>query len=737
MDGLHEPDSHRDLAAAERLRRVSRGASLAAGTIGALALAGWVLGNRWLRSAGGSIEVQPNTGVAILLAATAMLLSTAAGAGLRTVARLLAAVAAAIGGATLAEYVTGVDLGIDRLLYRSDVALAGTSSPGRMGPLASVNLLVAGLGILALDVRVRGARLVAQVLALGVSPLPLLAVVGYAYDVSFVSQPAPATAIAFPTAVALLLLDVAILLARPDRGFVADLATSGTGGALARRMLLYALALPFALGWVALAASDAGPGGAVAVSFLAVAVTLVLVVLVLRDASVLDRMEAAKERAQVERQLSKEELAAALRREQEARAHAEAASRAKDQFLTTLSHELRTPLNAILGWTRLLRDGPPDADRLERGLVVVERNGRALAQVVSDLLDMSRIARGVIQLERGEVDVAAAVSAAIEAVRPTAEARRVRLVPPAPAALPPVEGDAGRIQQIAWNLLSNAVKFTPAGGRIAVSLAADGGCAVLTVEDTGAGIAPEFLPHVFERFRQADGSAARQHGGLGLGLALTRELVMLHGGTIEAASAGVGRGATFRVAFPAVAPVPEQLARAPLGGRPGLENARILVVDDETDSRELLLQLLASWGACVTGAASAREALEAVARERPDLLVSDIAMPGADGFALIQELRRWERALGHLPLAAVALTAFARPEDRRRALAAGFDAHLPKPVEPDALRATLAALVRREEPPAAQPAHADGVAREPRRDSARGTDAMLALAAAQAPRTPA
>jgi signal transduction histidine kinase/DNA-binding NarL/FixJ family response regulator len=700
------PSPHRDPRTLRRMVLFSRACAIAAVAVGAFGLLGWRLGASWLRSGGGAIEVQPNGALGIVLVGTAILLAGRGRVGAGA-SRALAALALLIGAVTFLEHLTGLDLGIDRLLDGSLTVEAGVTSPGRMGPPASLNFTLAGAAALAATSRRRGASFVAQLLALTAAPLPLIALVGYAYDVTLLYGTPAISAIALPTAIALLALDIALLFERPDRGIAAHLASPGTATALARRMMLYAVSLPVVLGWIAIAVSGAGSRGALAVSFVVVALTLVLVLLVLRDAVALDRMEALKQRAQQEREASRVELAAALHREQEARIAAEAASRARDEFISTLSHELRTPLNAIVGWNRLLRDGPVDAERLARGLTVVERNGRALAQVVSDLLDMSRIARGVIQIERVEVDLSAALEAALAAVGAAARAKDVTLHASIEAGVPLVLGDPARVQQIAWNLLSNAVKFTPAGGRVDAVLSIEGGRAVLTVEDDGCGISPEFLPHVFERFRQADGSATRRHGGLGLGLALTRELAVLHGGTIEVASAGAGRGATFRVTFP---PAPAAVEPAPVPAtaerrRAALAGARILVVDDEADSRELLLQLLASWGARPVGAASAREALQSAARERPDLLVSDIAMPGEDGCALIQELRRVERALGQQPAPAVALTAFSRPDDRKRVLAAGFDAHVPKPVEPDELRETLTALLRREpRPPALRPA---------------------------------
>ncbi|MGC3996009.1 MAG: ATP-binding protein [Anaeromyxobacter sp.] len=306
----------------------------------------------------------------------------------------------------------------------------------------------------------------------------------------------------------------------------------------------------------------------------------------------------------------------------------------------------------------------------------------------------------MVQLEKTEVDLVAALEAAVELVRPAAQARGVALVRTVDDGLPRVVGDPARLQQVAWNLLSNAVKFTPPAGRVDARLSVEGSEVVLMVQDTGDGIDPAFLPQLFDHFRQADGSTSRRHGGLGLGLALTRELVLLHGGRVEATSPGRGLGATFRVTLPAALP-PPGASRAVRPERPRLDGARILVVDDEGDARELLLQLLASWGARPAGAGSAAEAVALAAAERMDLVVSDIAMPGQDGFAFVQELRRLERALGQAPVPVVALTAYGRPEDRRRALAGGFDAHLAKPVEPEELRETLAALLRREPRPAA------------------------------------
>jgi signal transduction histidine kinase len=366
--------------------------------------------------------------------------------------------------------------------------------------------------------------------------------------------------------------------------------------------------------------------------------------------------------------------------ERAARAEAERANRMKDDFLAMISHELRTPLNAILGWTQLLRRKPDAApEHRERCLDVIERNTRLQAQLISDLLDVSRITSGKLHLELSSIDLPLAVEAAIDACRHAAEAKQVTLdatIDPTPVTL---RGDLGRMQQVMTNLITNAVKFTPRGGRVTVSLARRGDHALIAVRDTGQGIAPELLPHVFERFRQADASMAHRHGGLGLGLAIVEHLVGLHGGEVRAESEGMGRGATFTITLPCeVAPSRARSASAPrLGNGSGLYGLRVLVVDDDEHTRELVKRVLEEHCATVMTAASGPEAIDVLGTAAPDVLVSDLGMPGMDGYALINTIRAGG---GRVP--AVAVTAFARPEDRQRALSAGYQAHLAKPIEP-------------------------------------------------------
>jgi PAS domain S-box-containing protein len=385
--------------------------------------------------------------------------------------------------------------------------------------------------------------------------------------------------------------------------------------------------------------------------------------------------------------------------ERAARAEIARVSRLKDEFLATLSHELRTPLTAILGWARVLLRKHDDVPLLLRALEAIERNAVAQAQIVDDLLDMSRIISGTMRLEVRPTDLAAVVDAALDSVRPSADARGVRLVRVLEAPAGAVPADPGRLQQVVWNLLTNAVKFTPRGGQVEVRLRRLDSHLELIVADSGSGIAPEFLPHVFDRFRQADSSPTRSHGGLGLGLSIVKQLVEMHGGSVQAASAGTDLGATFTVRLPLSPPGagadPQHAVPPPPSAPPlSLAGVRVLVVDDEPDARALLAHLLGERGAQVQTAASADEALQALAQRPPDVLVSDIGMPGRDGYALMRELRALPAAAGGAT-PAIALTAFARSEDRTRAMLAGYQLHVAKPIEPEELVAALASLAGR------------------------------------------
>jgi signal transduction histidine kinase/CheY-like chemotaxis protein len=386
--------------------------------------------------------------------------------------------------------------------------------------------------------------------------------------------------------------------------------------------------------------------------------------------------------------------------QQLARGMAENALRAKDEFLSTLSHEIRTPLNAVLGWARILiARGEIDRTVLDRALHVIERNATAQARMIDDMLDMARIAAGKLRLEMRPVDVVKVVLAAVDVVMPTAHAKRVTVRTNLDSRTPNVMGDQDRLQQVIWNLLSNALKFTDAGGAIEVRLAVNGRFARIVVADTGHGISPEFLPHVFERFRQADASSSRRHGGLGVGLALVHDLIVLHGGSVLAESQGEGTGATFTIDLPTVA----QEIDPNLEGEgrqahkmASLDRVRVLLIDDDRDARELSLAVLEQCGARVKAVSSSAEAIASLLDTpralMPHVIVSDLGMPAQDGYQLIRQIRAIDSELGRIP--AVAVTGYATADDVQRALTAGFQLHISKPMDPAAFVAAVADLAR-------------------------------------------
>jgi CheY-like chemotaxis protein len=382
---------------------------------------------------------------------------------------------------------------------------------------------------------------------------------------------------------------------------------------------------------------------------------------------------------------------------QASRADALKASQLKDEFLATLSHELRTPMVPILGWAQVLRLSAGNNEQVLQAAAVIERNARAQNKIVDDLLDMSRIISGKLKLEVRPIDLADVVLEAIDIVAPAASAKSITLGRQVERGHAFTHGDPHRLQQVVWNLLSNAIKFTDNGGRVGVSLRHEGGQVVLEVGDSGQGIAAEFLPHVFERFRQADSSTTRQHQGLGLGLAIVRQLVELHGGSVSAASAGAGHGATFTVRLPATARASAPVAALPMpvaagaDGLPSLRGLKVLLVDDEVDARDLIENVLCLAGATVFPVGSAESALAAIDAFHPHVLLSDIAMPEVNGYDLIRRVRQ-APAEEVRAIPAIALTALVRPEDGARALAAGFQQHLSKPVDNDTLIRAVHAL---------------------------------------------
>jgi PAS domain S-box-containing protein len=407
------------------------------------------------------------------------------------------------------------------------------------------------------------------------------------------------------------------------------------------------------------------------------------------------------------RRRSEAERTELLERERKARIEAEDANRLKDEFLATLSHELRTPLTAMLGWTRMLRTRQLDETTALHALETIERNVRAQTQLIEDLLDVSRIITGKLRLDTQAVELVPIIEAAIDSIQPAAEAKDIQLEKLLDPTAGPVLGDPARLQQVVWNLLSNAVKFTPRGGHVQINLERSDSSAAVTIRDSGIGISQDFLPHVFDRFRQADSSSTRAHGGLGLGLAIVRHLVELHGGTARATSDGPQTGASFTFMLPLMALAVRRTEAVDVSGNgsgnalalqcpPVLEGIHALVVDDEEDARNLIATILEQCKASVETSSSASQAIETIRRMRPDVLISDIGMPDEDGYALIKRLRaEADPVLRDLP--AVALTAYAGEDDRKRALNSGFQVHLAKPVDPEELIAVIGHLVKKPE----------------------------------------
>lgn len=396
----------------------------------------------------------------------------------------------------------------------------------------------------------------------------------------------------------------------------------------------------------------------------------------------------------------------ALLAERAARNEAERANRLKDEFLATLSHELRTPLNAIVGWSQILKTGAPAPGELAEGIEAIERNAIAQAQLISDLLDVSSITSGKVRLDLQRVDLASMIHDAVETVIPAVRAKGIQINQILDKNAPTIMGDPARLQQVVWNLVNNAAKFTNKGGKIDVKLEISGSNAVITVVDNGKGITPEFLPYIFERFRQEDATTRRNQGGLGLGLAIVKHLIEMHGGHVSAQSAGEGHGATFVVTLP----LNYSATSTPLERKPAqptasvesprstlsesaLKGLRILVVEDDDDARKLIKRVLTNRQAAVLEAPSVNAALEAIADFAPDIVVSDVGMPGRDGYDLIRAIRSRTDALKSLP--AIALSAFARPEDQQRALQSGFQLHLSKPINPDELVMSIATLLQK------------------------------------------
>jgi signal transduction histidine kinase/ActR/RegA family two-component response regulator len=676
---------------------------------GAVALAGWALEMESLKGGAYSlgITIKANTAVClVLLGAALILLSWERRRPFSTwVGRACAAIPAAVGIATLSQHLFGWDLGIDQALFRETAGLAATASPNRMGPPASTGFPLIGISYLLLDARSRRARRAQQFLALTALVLAAVPVLGYLYGTRELFGIASYTGIAFPTATCLMMLSLGGLFARPTVGAARLIAADDVGGMVVRRLLPAAILMPIVLSWIRAGLQDLGYFDPY---FGRTLMTLTFIVafsaVILWHGGALSKLSAARTRAELaERELTTR-LLEALERERASRENAEHANRMKDEFLATLSHELRTPLNAILGWAAVLAEGPGTGQDLRRGLDTIERNSRLQARLIDDLLDMSRIVSGNIRLEPREADLCTMIEGGIAAITPTADAKGVTLERELDPPSCRIHGDPERLHQIFWNLLSNAVKFTPRGGRAWVTLRREGAIAVVSVSDTGVGIAGESLERIFEQFHQADATSTRRHGGLGLGLSIARRLAELHGGSIVAKSDGEGRGSTFTVRLPLEAGTYVAGSSDMQGGGTEQRNGdpdedvrgvRVLVVDDDVDGRDLAGSILGDRGAVVALADGFDGAMHQLDRRTFDVLVCDIAMPGKDGYDVIREVRKRSP-----DLPAVALTAFTHETNEKRALQAGFQIHLARPVDPSRLVRAVAELAtsRKAEP---------------------------------------
>lgn len=650
---------------------------------GLSALLGWALDIQSLTDwTSQGISMFANTALCAMLAGIALI---AAATSTRPAAillvRLLASIVMVISGLTLAEHITGINFGIDTLLFERPWGQTAATAPMRMGPPASMSFFSLGIALTLATLGAR-ARLMATTLAILTAAVASLSLVGYFFNADQLFGIARYTGIALNTSTAIAALSVGMMAAVPERGLVAALRRDDAGGAVHRRLLVPIIVVPLLLGWLRVMGQQAGLfDAAFGTALRSLLEVMLFFALLWWTAHNISWHAANAQKAHAR-------LATTLESERLARSEAEKASRLKDEFLATLSHELRTPLSAILGWSHLLTVESTPAD-LEQGLEAIQRNAEAQTQLIEDLLDMSRIVSGKVRLDVQAIHLASVVKAAIESVRPVAEEKSIQIHEVVRPEAGFVSGDPTRLQQVVWNLLSNAIKFTRDGGRVDVLVERVDAHAQITVRDTGIGISSEDLPVIFERFRQADSSTTRRYSGLGLGLAIVKNLVELHGGTVRADSAGKGQGATFIVSLPsASAAMNESVPAAHPALQDGLPNdlagVRVLVIDDEPDARELIARVLTQRRAEVCAVGSASEGLRQVEAFQPDVVVSDIAMPGMDGYQFIRAVRSLPpHEGGNIP--AIALTAFARTEDHDRAILAGYQLHASKPIKPQEL----------------------------------------------------
>jgi signal transduction histidine kinase/CheY-like chemotaxis protein len=643
-------------------RRISTALSIYALVGGAVSFSGWALSiPRFKDWSGGGITIKPNAALAVVVSAIGALVLSRRPKSTRAL-RVLGGFVAIVGGLTFFQHVTGLNLGIDTLLFEEPPNAPGTASPNRMGPPASFSLLLLGIALVFAGAR-RGSlslRAVAPLLAVSVCALMMLSFTGYLFNANKFYAIPWLSGIAFQTSTMLMALGLAIIVAMREYDPMRLLMSESGAGLLARRMLPLLVVLPLLLGWIrtrgqALGWFDEGTGR----SLLVLSITFLSVAMLWLTLRSLERQEWSIREGE----------------------------RRKDEFLATLAHELRNPLAPIRNAVSILDIASSDRATIERTVGIIGRQVTQLVRLIDDLLDLSRISRGRLELRKERIELGPLIQQAVETCRPLADASGHAVFVHLPPDGTYVEADPVRLAQVVSNLLNNACKFTNHGGRISLSCGRQGSDAVLSVKDNGVGIPRDKLDDIFEMFSQIDGSLERSQGGLGIGLAIVKRLVELHGGSIQARSEGPGQGSEFIVQLPGVIELPQALASDATGDIDAVRGRRILVVDDNKDGAETLAVLLRLAGAEIRVAYDGEEAVNAATKFQPDIVLLDIGLPKLNGYEACRRIRK-HPAISEIVI--VALTGWGQEEDRRKSTAAGFDGHLVKPVDQLALGELLA-----------------------------------------------
>ena len=670
---------------------------------GVVSFMGWVFDLQRLTDwYNNGISIQPNTCIAVMAAGSALI---ALAFDYRRLATALGILVALIGGSVLFQYLSGINLGIDSLLmFERTWGRVGVISPGRMGPPGATSWTLIGLTLVSTSLSgtpeapgpTYAARPYIPVLGLLTASISSLSIIGYIYGASILYTIPTLTVIALQTATFILAVSLGLITTVPERGPIRLISEDSPAGILTRQIVPAIITLPILVGFLRLAGERAGFYDTAFGSALRTVIEIALFLILLgwtgnaisRQAR---RREEVDEALRASQRRIAEQREALLKSEHQSRTAAEQTSKLKDEFLATLSHELRNPLNVVLGYSELLLRTPEIAQssHLLQMSQALKRNAQSQSQLINDLLDLSRLQMGKVSLNCETVSLSTIVDNAVETVRADAAAKQITVTVTTHEELIVVEADPLRMQQVVWNLLNNAVKFTPSGGKIGISLKLEDQHVSLMIEDTGVGIDREFLPHVFEMFRQADPSSIRRHSGMGIGLALVQQLVQLHEGTVTVHSDGLGHGARFTIQLPASKQ--RDLPTVVGADLPKLEfsGLRVLVVDDSADTTEMLRQLLQMNGAQVRTASSGAEGLEVLSQQPFDVIISDVAMPEMDGFEFLRQLRTRPE---HRDVPVLAVTGFGRPEDVERARSAGFFSHITKPFDFEKLAATLQAV---------------------------------------------